>query len=92
MIFLSIFYFVELLNGDNIQTPFKKPMFWISTGLLFFSLGLLPFYIFFQYILEHRTDPGAKLYGSIIRILICFLYSFISIGLVISSFKNERRG
>lgn len=91
VIFTTILFFIELFTVDYIQNPFTKGMFWVATGLLFFSLGLLPYYIFFQYILDHRTDPSAKLYGSIIRILICVLYSFISAGLLISAFKNERR-
>jgi hypothetical protein len=87
MVFL---YYVELLKLDIVFKPYKIPMFWISTGLLIFNAGELPYNLFFDYILKNRQDFKAILFTAINEKLVYILYSFISIGLLCTKMLVKR--
>jgi len=82
MIMLCCLYFVDLFKKEEETVLRKDPMFWISTGLLFFNLGELPYTIFMDYLIAHRHDQRAMLFISLNSNLIYILYAAISIGLL----------
>lgn len=85
MVLLSCLYFVDIFKREDQIVLAREPMFWIATGVLFFNAGDLAFNIFFDYILAHRTHPGAHLFISINGKLVYVLYTFISIALLCTS-------
>lgn len=46
---MALLYYYELLNSERIIRFYREPGFWISTGLLVFYLGTLPFHIAWNY-------------------------------------------
>lgn len=89
MIFLCCLFFADLFKRENEFVLLREPMFWITTGLLFFNLGELSYNLFFDYLLVHKQDPKAILFTSINSILVYVLYTFISIALI--CVKSYRR-
>lgn len=82
MIILCCMFFIDLFKRETELILLKEPMFWITTGLLFFNLGEISYNLFFDYIIKHKHDTGAKLFTSINSILVYVLYSFISIAIL----------
>jgi hypothetical protein len=48
LLVLVVSYFYELLNSERLFTFYRVPEFWISTGVLLFYLGTLPFHFFWN--------------------------------------------
>jgi hypothetical protein len=46
LLILVVTYFYELLNSERLFTFYRVPEFWISTGVLLFYIGTLPFHSF----------------------------------------------
>ena len=42
----SIFYFLELLNSNEVLKIKTSLRFWVATGLLLFNVGMVPFMVF----------------------------------------------
>lgn len=82
MILLCCLFFIDLFKRETEFVLLKEPMFWITTGLLFFNLGEISYNLFFDYIIKHKQDTGAKFFTSINSILVYVLYSFISIAIL----------
>jgi len=82
MVFLCCLYFIDLFKRDTEFVLLKEPMFWITTALLFFNLGGLSYSLFFSYLLNHGHDAQAKLFSSIVDVLVYVLYTMISIALL----------
>jgi hypothetical protein len=77
-IFMVIFcglYFYELLLNPLEGALFRDPMFWISTGILFFYLGDLSYDILFNLLQKYATNTSGKLFQNINNNLILMLYS-----------------
>lgn len=91
MIFLCCCYLVDLLKREEEVILLREPMFWITTGLLFFNLGELSYNMFFQYIITHKQDQKAVLFTAINSKLIYVLYTFISIALVCTTNRVSKR-
>lgn len=69
-------YFIELLNGDKILKIQKSLFFWISIGVLFFNIGLLPVFVIGELI------DWQGIFDYIILVLnimlsLCFITGFI---------------
>lgn len=92
MIIQSCIFFIDIFETEEEVYLLKEPMFWITTGLLFFNLGELSYNLFFQYLLTHTQDPSAKLFSSINGKLIYFFYTFISIGLLCQKKYQKESG
>jgi hypothetical protein len=73
MIILCCLFFYELLLNPLEGELHKVPMFWISTGLLFFHLGDLSFDLLFNLLKNDAT--GKDFFSSINNNLILILYS-----------------
>ena len=72
IIFCSLFFYELLLNPLEGELH-KVPMFWVSTGILFFYLGDLSFNLLYN--LEKSEAMGRVLFKSINNNLILILYS-----------------
>jgi len=73
MIILCCLFFYELLLNPLEGELRKVPMFWISTGILFFHLGDLSFDLLFNLLKNDAT--GKEFFSSINNNLILILYS-----------------
>jgi len=73
MIVLCCLFFYELLLHPLEGELRKVPMFWISTGILFFHLGDLSFDLLFNLLKNEAT--GKEFFTSINNNLILILYS-----------------
>jgi hypothetical protein len=89
-IILCCQFFVDLFQREVEINLLVEPMFWISTGLLFFNIGELSYSMFYQYLLQHRHDATGKLFILIHKNLIYFLYSFISIGILCTRIRYRK--
>jgi hypothetical protein len=72
VIFCCLFFYELLLNPLEGELR-KEPMFWISTGILFFYLGNLSFDLLYNLLKNDAT--GRDLFKSINNNLILILYS-----------------
>ncbi len=82
VVILCCAYFVDLFRGEEEIALLREPMFWITTGVLFFNLGGLSPNLFWQYLLRNTSKEYSDLIQLINDSLIYVLYTFISIGLL----------
>lgn len=75
MIIFCCWYFFELLQNPQEGELRKDPMFWISTGILFFYLGGLSYNLLFNLLQTYAATTARKLFQSINNNLILMLYS-----------------
>jgi hypothetical protein len=75
MIIFCCLYFYELLQNPQEGDLLRDPMFWISTGILFFYLGDLSYNLLFNLLQEYAANTGGKLFQSINNNLILMLYT-----------------
>lgn len=71
-----LLYFVGLFTTDALLNYFRMPMFWISTGMLFFYAGNLVQYSLMWYIIENKLGD---LYNVINTLLNTILFGGFSI-------------
>ena len=91
-IFMVIFcglYFYELLLNPLEGELRRDPMFWISTGILFFYLGDLSYDLLFNLLQKYATNTSGKLFQNINNNLILMLYSCFVIAFLCR--KNPRK-
>lgn len=83
LIILScLIYFTQLFTSDELLNYFRIPMFWISTGLLFFFTGSLVQNSLIRYFIANNIDPEGRIYYFImvtLNILLqgAFIISFL---------------
>lgn len=78
-VLLSVFLLFRLAVSEKFFTLSKHPYFWISAGLLIFSLGTLVVLGMSQYIRMHQlTIVNKALYRTIMPVLNVILYSSYS--------------
>lgn len=82
VLLLCCAYFVDLFRRDEEISLLREPMFWITTGVLFFNLGELATNLFWQYLLQNTREEYSTLVRLINSSLIYVLYTFISIGIL----------
>ncbi|GGK72461.1 hypothetical protein ACD591_05455 [Rufibacter glacialis] len=58
----ALFYYTDVFKGLMVQRLEKEPMFWISTGFLFYSLGNFFVDGLMNHILEQSYELGHTLY------------------------------
>ena len=75
MILFCCCFFYELLLNPVEEQLRRDPMFWISTGILFFYLGSLSYNLLFNFLAKFAAGEGGKLFQSINNNLILMLYS-----------------
>lgn len=80
---ISLFYFSELLNNDQILEVKYELRFWISIGLLLFNVGMVPYMIF------SREYINADLSNIILIFLNVVLYGSYSLGFIWCKKEDE---
>jgi hypothetical protein len=76
LIILScLIYFSHLFTSDRLLNYFRTPMFWISTGLLFFFTGSLVQNSLIRYFIANNIDPGGRIYYFIMVTLNILLHT-----------------
>jgi len=88
MIIFCCLYFYELLLNPLEGDLLRDPMFWISTGILFFYLGDLSYNLLFNLLQKYAVNTG-KLFQSINNNLILMLYSCFIIAFLCK--RNPRK-
>jgi hypothetical protein len=83
LIFLSCNFFYELLD-INVKSGsiLNYSMFWLVTGILFFTLGQFTFFSFFDYIIRSGNLRYRVLFDSISNFSNAILYSCIIIAVL----------
>ena len=72
----AVFYLIELLRSENFLSSGRDILFWVSIGLLFFYVGIIPFtlareyYANFNYV--HSIFLIIYLLGTVMYLLFAF--------------------
>ncbi|MDB5200000.1 MAG: hypothetical protein JWO92_1963 [Chitinophagaceae bacterium] len=82
IVLCCLLYFMWLFTSDRVMNYFKMPMFWISTGLLFFYTGNLVQMSLMKYIIDNGLDPGSRIYDFIMVTLNVLLYGAFTISFI----------
>jgi hypothetical protein len=82
MVGWSCFVFYRLISRPIEINPLQYPVFWISTGILFFFLLRFMIMSHFHYMAYTGDEKYSTLFISISNISIILLYSCIAIGLL----------
>lgn len=78
ILLLCLSRFLTLLKNEEVTNPLRSPFFWISTGLFFYFLGVLPFLGVINFLVKQDIIfAGNQLV--ITKILSIFLYSLIAL-------------
>lgn len=89
MILFCCRFFYELLLNPLEAKLRRDPMFWISTGILFFYLSDLSYSLLFHVLDKYAAGEGRKVFQSINNNLILILYSCFIIAFLCK--RNLRR-
>lgn len=73
-------YFYSLFRSELNLNYFRIPMFWISTGLLFFFTGSSIYESVLNYIVRNNLDPHGNFFMSIMITLNLLLYGLFTCG------------
>jgi hypothetical protein len=79
-ILFCLLFFVSLFKSEGIVNFFQIPMFWISTGLLFYFVGNFLYLGFLDYIIANDLDKEGAIYRFITFTLNLLLYALFTIG------------
>jgi hypothetical protein len=71
---MAALYFRKLLNDLQVQVLARDPMFWVSAGLVIYSLSKLLIALFSNYLLEHYSQQLSLLVWTINGLLTIVLY------------------
>jgi hypothetical protein len=83
------YLYIKLVEEDRVVLT-KEPGFWIAFGVALFFSGISVVYSLHDYILENDLSfYGARLYNFVSRVLCIFLYSSISIAIILCKKKNR---
>ena len=71
-------YIIEILKSDEVLHIKKSLLFWISSGLLIYYVGVLPFWIGLPFIPESELKNASYILFSLSIIMYsCFIFGFI---------------
>ncbi|MES2882799.1 MAG: hypothetical protein V4676_11665 [Bacteroidota bacterium] len=87
-VFMSTGYLYELLLYPTQENLLRKPFFWISTGILFYFLGNLPYLGSINYLVKKDMKLAMQLYY-IVYILNAVMYTLFVVAFV--STWNRRK-
>ena len=77
ILLLIMFYFLRLIKDEKVLTFKKDMMFWVSTGLLVFFLGSLPFYGLWNTLMT-KVPKIFNLYWMVQMFFNCLMYLFFA--------------
>ena len=80
IIICCLVYFYSLFQSELNLNYFRMPMFWISTGLLFFFVGSSIYGSLLPYIVNHNLDPHGNFFKAIMVTLNLLLYGLFAYG------------
>lgn len=83
IIFLTICFLRQLLYLPLEDSILHHPFFWISSGLLFYFLGNVPFLGALNYLIANNPGVAVQLY-TITRILNILMYSLFTVAFIIT--------
>ena len=72
-------YFFRLLINPQLPELRRQPLFWISTGLLFFFPGITPIYGLLNYLNKNYEEIAIQ-YFAIIPLLFVIKYALLGVG------------
>ncbi|HMH23054.1 MAG TPA: hypothetical protein VK563_14820 [Puia sp.] len=81
IIFCCLFFYEVFLNPLKLELH-REPMFWISTGILFFYLGDFSYNLWYPILTRYGLDAGRNLFLSInnnlnLVLYTCFIIAFL---------------
>ncbi|WP_148781667.1 hypothetical protein [Aquimarina intermedia] len=78
LIVAIVFYYIEVLKSERVLKIEKSLLFWISIGVLVYSIGLIPFRILRNYYTNLVDDMVPLLATFILTIFMntCFIIGF----------------
>jgi hypothetical protein len=92
LIILScLIYFTHLFTSDRLLNYFRTPMFWISTGLLFFFTGSLVQNSLIIYFIANNIDPEGRIYYFIMVTLNILLHTAFIISFLCNQIWKKAR-
>lgn len=79
LIIIIVFYYIEVLKSEKVLKIQKNLLFWISIGLIIYSIGLIPFRILRNYYTNLVDDMVPFLATFVLTIVmnVCFIIGFI---------------
>jgi hypothetical protein len=83
LLVINACYFIMELMKTNINGIFKTPMFWLSTGVLFFFAITTIFFSFFNYLVLSKKVNVLLLYRVLITFANFILYTCLSISMLL---------
>jgi hypothetical protein len=89
IVLLSCYYCFELLKYGTESKILNNPMFWISSGTLFYFTGTFFYFALYDYLRKYKLENKSEIFDLIILNLVIVLYSFISIGFLCTKLKKE---
>jgi len=77
ILILTVFHFYQLLNDDQVLVVKYKLSFWISTGLLLFSVGMIPLFSLSEYLDFHDTAYILTVVSLNVILYGCYIIGFL---------------
>ena len=71
------FYFYNILTVDSEVSLLKRPTFWIVTGILFYSLISIPYYLLNRYLSDRDTQLWSTLQAALYIIPFTLNFAFL---------------
>jgi hypothetical protein len=91
IVMCCLLYFMRLFTSDRLMNYFTIPMFWISTGLLFFFVGNMVHMSLLRYIIDNHLDPAGHIYQFIMVTLNVLLYGSFTISFLCNQVWKKTR-
>ncbi|MEM7185050.1 MAG: hypothetical protein AAF466_00220, partial [Bacteroidota bacterium] len=77
VLILTVLHFYQLLNDDQVLIVKYKLSFWISTGLLLFSVGMIPLFSLSKYLDFQGAGYIITLVSLNVILYGCYIIGFI---------------
>lgn len=91
IIVCCLVYFYSLFGSEMDLNYFRIPMFWISTGLLFYHVGTFIYICLLNYIVRNNLDPHGMYFRTIFITLNLLLYGLFTYGFLSNQiWKKEK--
>lgn len=71
-------YFFELFKNDVSQNLHERPSFWIVTGIFFYSVISIPYFMIDRFLNENRSDYWTMTYVLFFCIPFCINFMFLA--------------
>ncbi|GAA3511998.1 hypothetical protein GCM10022393_27150 [Aquimarina addita] len=84
-----IYFFFQMLFGDQILDFYKTLPFYIGIGVVIYHLSSTPIFIYSKYFSETKSPDFTKVYEIIITTANIFVYTCYTLGFILCSRKNK---